>query len=75
MKCHNCGNDKFEQKYIENIFKIGDKIYLVKNIPAEVCSRCDEPYFSPETYRTVRELIDNNNNVVEKIETDVLEYA
>ncbi|MFH1052060.1 MAG: YgiT-type zinc finger protein [bacterium] len=75
MKCHNCGSEKFEQKYIENIFRIEDKIYLVKNIPAEVCSRCDEPYFSPETYKTVRDLIDNNVRVVEKIETAVLEFA
>jgi len=75
MKCHNCGNEKFEQKNIENIFRIEDKIYLVRNIPAEVCSRCEEPYFSPDTYKIVRGLIDNNDCVIEKIETDVLEFA
>jgi HTH-type transcriptional regulator / antitoxin MqsA len=73
-KCHNCGNEKFVEQNVEEVFNIDGKIYLLKNIPAMVCTRCDEKYFLPATQKTVLDIIYNNRNVVSKIEAEVMEY-
>ncbi len=74
-KCHNCGNQNFEIKNVDHVFNIEGKLYFVKNIPAKVCTRCEEEYFTPQTYSKVYDLIYNNESKLETIETDVFEYA
>ncbi|OGU18167.1 MAG: hypothetical protein A2X61_02260 [Ignavibacteria bacterium GWB2_35_12] len=75
MTCHNCGNKHFKDGNVDNVFNIQEKIYLVKNIPALICTRCGEPYFTPETQRSIENIIKSKNNVVSKIEADVLEFV
>jgi len=75
MTCHNCGNKHFKDGNVDNVFNIQEKIYLVKNIPALVCTRCGEPYFTPDTQRIVMDIINTKDRVVSKIEADVLEFA
>ncbi len=74
IQCHNCGNEKFTEQNVEQVFNIDGKIYLLKNIPAMVCSRCEEAYFLPSTQRAVMDMINNNRNVISKIEADVMEF-
>jgi hypothetical protein len=49
FKCHVCGSSESHPEYVNEIFEIGNKFYLVENIPAIVCSRCGEEIFSSET--------------------------
>lgn len=74
-KCHNCGNQNFEYRSVDHVFNIDGKLYFVKSIPATVCTRCEEEYFSPQTYSKVYDLIYKNESKLETIETDVFEYA
>jgi HTH-type transcriptional regulator / antitoxin MqsA len=73
IKCHNCGNDKFTEKKVEEFFNINGKLYLIKNISALVCDRCDEKYFKPEVQRMAMEVISNTSRIISRVETEVYE--
>lgn len=73
IKCHNCGNDQFSEKKVEEIFNINGKLYLIKNISALVCNRCDERYFKPEVQRETIEVIGNTSRIISRVEAEVYE--
>lgn len=37
----------------EFIVRVGDEIIVVRDVPAFVCDRCGEAYFSPEVSRRI----------------------
>ena len=49
FKCPVCISTELHIKYVNEVFEIGSKFYLVENIPATVCSRCGEEVFSSKT--------------------------
>ena len=73
--CNNCGNTDFESGTIQKIFNIKGKMILIENIPAMLCSRCQEPYLTIETTEKIRQLIKSNPQPNKVIQTDVFEYA
>ena len=75
IKCHNCGNETFSEMKVEEVFNINGKLYLLKNISALVCKRCDERYFKPEVQREAMNVINNSNLILNKIEAEVYEFA
>lgn len=36
---------------------VGDSVYIVTNVPAEVCAQCGEQYLSPDTVDAIQALI------------------
>lgn len=55
-KCYFCkGTTKI--KNIDVDFRWGDKLYVVKNVPVEVCTQCGERYYSAEVSRKLDSLI------------------
>ena len=44
-KCYFC-KGKTRIKNIDVDFRWGDKLYVVKNVPVEICSQCGERYYS-----------------------------
>ncbi len=75
IKCHNCGNDNFSEKRVEEVFNINGKLYLIKNISAMVCNRCDERYFKLEVQRETMKVISNRSSVKNKIEAEVFDFS
>jgi YgiT-type zinc finger domain-containing protein len=75
IRCNNCGNTKFSEKFVDEVFNVNDRIFVVKNIKAYVCDICDEKYFTPETQRNTLELINNKNNIRNRIEAEVFDFA
>jgi YgiT-type zinc finger domain-containing protein len=51
------------------------KLYVIEHVPARVCSKTGEQYFSPETVEHIQELIKGNREPDKVIETPVYEYA
>lgn len=39
---------KVEAKTIRHVHQWEEKIFIFKNVPAEVCTQCGEIYFGPE---------------------------
>jgi YgiT-type zinc finger domain-containing protein len=74
-RCHNCGNEKFSEMKVDEVFDIDGKLYFIKNIDALVCDRCEEKYFTPDVHREISKLINNQDLIKDRIETEVYELA
>ncbi len=58
-------------EYVNEVFEIGSKFYLVENIPATVCSRCGEEIFSGETSEAIRVMLHSKAKPIKPIVLDV----
>ncbi len=74
-KCNNCGNESFHEGIANHLLDIDGKIYVIKNIPAKICDRCEAKFFSPETYDAVYKMIYNPKSPKRKIEAELLEFS
>ena len=75
MICYNCGNESFENDFINKVFNINGKVYSVENIPALICTHCQEPLLLPETAEKIRVLLNSNTKPIRKITAKVYDYA
>jgi YgiT-type zinc finger domain-containing protein len=57
FECQICGNKSSRSELVSEVFTIEERRVLVERIPAQVCDRCGEPIFAPETAETIRKLI------------------
>lgn len=55
-KCPFCGG-KLEKKTVTHPQSYQGKIYILENIPAEICSQCGEVLLQPEVLEKVQQLI------------------
>ena len=55
-KCYFC-KGKTEIKNIDVDFRWGDKLYIVKNVPVEICNQCGERYYSAEVSKKLDNLV------------------
>jgi HTH-type transcriptional regulator/antitoxin MqsA len=75
FKCHVCYSEEFQIDYVNEVFQIDGKFYLVENIPAEVCSRCGEEIFSRETTERIRVMLHEETKPLKSISMDVFTYS
>jgi|LGVF01.2.fsa_nt_gb YgiT-type zinc finger domain-containing protein len=54
--CSLCGGE-MEEKEVEVIKKAEEKVVVVKDVPAWVCSQCGERYYSIDTVERINELV------------------
>lgn len=55
-KCYFC-KGKTEIKNVDVDFRWGDKLFVVKNVPVEVCIQCGERYYSAEVSKKLDNLV------------------
>lgn len=55
-KCYFC-KGKTEIKNINVDFRWGDRLFVVKNVPVEVCNQCGERYYSAEVSKKLDEFV------------------
>ena len=67
--CFICGGDT-QIKKITYTQEIGGKMYLVVDVPAQVCLRCGEQYLTPETVDAIQKAIEQGK-IHEKVEVPV----
>lgn len=46
-----------QRKVIRHVHQWGEKIFLFKNVPAEVCTQCGETYFGPEALEKMDKVV------------------
>ncbi len=73
--CHICGSNNFTQKLVNETFEIDEKLILVEQIPAKVCSRCGEITFSSETAENIRFMLNSEQKPHKSIEIDVFAFS
>ena len=74
FKCHVCSSNDSHVEYVNEVFEIGDKFYLVENIPATVCSRCGEEIFSAEASEVIRVMLNGKSKPIKSVVLDVFSY-
>jgi len=53
--CDFCGGT-LHPKIVNTEFWVKGELMLIENVPAEVCQRCGEKYFSAETHASIEKL-------------------
>jgi len=74
FQCHVCGSRESSTTYATEVFRIGDKFYLVENIPATVCVNCGEEVFSREATENIRAMLHGEGEPSRSISVDVFAY-
>ena len=74
MICNVCGCEEFRAEHVSETFHVEDRVYVVENIPADVCTRCGEPVFSASVAEQVRQVINGPHQPTRVIKAEVLSY-
>jgi YgiT-type zinc finger domain-containing protein len=48
---------KVNEGYTDFLGRAGDEVIIIKHIPAVICERCGEAYYSPETSKKIDEIM------------------
>lgn len=61
FKCYFCdGITKIKKINVDR--RWGDKLYVVKNVPTEVCTQCGEKYYSAKVSKKLDALVQKSLN-------------
>ena len=60
-KCFFC-RGKTEIKNVDVDFRWGDKLFVVENVPVEICNQCGERYYSAEVSKKLDSLVKQGEN-------------
>ena len=55
-QCYFC-KGKVESKEIRHVHQWGDRVFIFKNVPADVCTQCGERYFGPEALAQMDQIV------------------
>lgn len=55
-KCYFC-KGKTEVKNVDVDFRWGKKLYVIRDVPVEVCSQCGERYYSADVSKKLDDLV------------------
>lgn len=67
-KCYFCGGKTRIKKTIVD-FRWGDKLYVVENVPVEICEQCGERYYSAKVSQKLDKLVLNEKQVKKSLTT------
>ena len=73
MKCVICKNGTTRKGTTTITLERGGSIVIIKNVPAQVCQNCGEPYTNSETSKAV--LKKANDAIKKGAELEVLRYS
>lgn len=54
--CHNCGEALYEEE-VTHVQELETGMVIVEHVPALVCKRCGNHYYTPDTYDRLYALI------------------
>lgn len=71
MECDFCqGNTKTRR--VKKHHRRNGRLYIVQNVPAEVCQECGERYFHAKTLDAIDRLLDSEHAVKETLQVEVV---
>ena len=73
MICIVCKSGRTNPGTVTDSFRKGETLVVVKDIPADVCTQCGEPYIDGEVARALERLVDDA--VRKGTEVQILRYA
>lgn len=76
-KCYFCGGET-RMKKIDRDFRWGDKLFVIKDVPVEVCMRCGERYYSAKVSKKIDKIVQESSKTRKPkkiIEVPVFNFA
>jgi len=74
QSCSVCGADT-RQETITYTQIIGERVYIVTDVPAEVCPRCGEQYLSPDVVDALQGLMERGHPPKKIIQVPVYQFS
>lgn len=68
-------DEEFTAERCTYTLQVGDRFYVIENVPARVSLRTGERLFSPETVEELQRLIWGQSKPLRVLETPVFEFA
>ena len=57
-QCYFC-KGTVQERAIRHVHQWGEKVFIFKNVPAEVCLQCGETYLGPEALEKMDRVVEN----------------
>ncbi len=71
MLCENCGVLTIQKK-VRRMHWLNGQLYIVENVPAEVCPECGERYFHATVLDEIDAMLEVDHPVQERLEVEVV---
>jgi YgiT-type zinc finger domain-containing protein len=71
MICEFCGSETVEKK-VKRLHWYKKKLYIVENVPAQVCRECGERYFHSQVLDEIDRMLETDYVVKERLEVEVM---
>ncbi|MBZ0158586.1 MAG: type II toxin-antitoxin system MqsA family antitoxin [bacterium] len=73
-RCYFC-RGPIVQRRIEHVHRWKGRMFLIKDLPADVCEQCGETYLSPEVMERIDQVVERSEMATEFISVPVLSLA
>lgn len=67
--------ERFREERVTYTLQVGDRFFVIENVPARVSERTGERLFSPETVERIQAIIWGQGTPVRVLETPVFQFA
>lgn len=74
MKCEICGGEVNKELTTYTLLYQG-KLIVIENVPATVCGRCGEKFFSPDTVEQLQQTVWEQRQPKQTLDTLVYDLA
>ena len=69
-RCYFC-KGKVESTSLCHVHQWGERVFMFKNVPADVCTECGETYFGPEALEQMDRIVADQPEPEEVVEVPV----
>jgi hypothetical protein len=67
--------ERFREERVTYTLQVGDRFFVIENVPARVSELTGERFFSPETVERVQAIVWGQGKPVRVLETPVFQFA
>jgi YgiT-type zinc finger domain-containing protein len=74
MRCVICGGNVVS-KTVTFVYEHDERLLVIKNVPANVCTQCGEKTYTPETTDQIMRFAHQHFKPVKRVEVPVFDYG
>ena len=68
-------DERFREERVTYTLQVGDRFFVIEDVPARVSERTGERLFSPETVERIQAIVWGQGTPVRVLETPVFQFA
>ena len=62
------------QERVEHVHRWNEDLYILRNVPADVCTQCGEVFFAPDALKKMDELVETKRQPGERRSVPVYSF-